>query len=527
MRASEIGSVLIITKDAPDEAATSYAQGGIAAALGLLDNPEKHYNDTIDAGAGLCDPDAVKILVNEGVTRVKELIKSGMEFTRSQDGALHLGKEGGHGEHRVVHAHDHTGRAIEKFLLNEVKNNPNIKMMPGKMAVDLITEHHLKPRQMSGNVFGAYVLDESTGEILPVLADYVILATGGAGRVYPYTTNPPVSTGDGVAMAFRAGCRVRNMEFFQFHPTSLFSNADPAFLITEALRGFGAKLTNSKGEPFMHKFDERKELAPRDIVARAIDSQLKTDGSDYVYLDVTHIEDEKTKEHFPLVYNTLKEKFGIDITKEAIPVVPAAHYMCGGINVNHEGRTDINFLYAIGETASTGVHGGNRLASNSLAEGLVFAHRAFLDIKHRVRHSQEKQKSAFYDRIPAWDKGGTANLAEWVLVAHDLKEIKNIMWDYVGIMRSRLRLQRALRRIDLVYEEIIDFYNRTIPTREILELRNLALIAQIIIRSALSRKESRGLHYMSEYPETREPSRKDTILEPLMFKQRFTHNNPD
>ncbi|MCB1147864.1 MAG: FAD-binding protein, partial [Leptospiraceae bacterium] len=366
-----------------------------------------------------------------------------------------------------------------------------------------------------------YILNESTGEITPILADFVILASGGAGRVYPHTTNPPVSTGDGVAMAFRAGCRARNMEFFQFHPTALFSSADPAFLITEALRGFGAKLITSDGNSFMEKYDDRLELAPRDIVARAIDSELKIHGTECVYLDVSHKDSEQIKTEFPLIYNTLKEKFGIDMTTEPIPVVPAAHYMCGGISTNYEGRTDLNFLYAIGETASTGVHGGNRLASNSLAEGLVFAHRAFEDIQVRMKNSEQRLKQSSYEKIPAWDKGGAANLAEWVLVSHDLKEIRNIMWDYVGIMRSKLRLQRALRRIDLVYEEVIDFYNRTTPTREILELRNLALIAQIIIRSALSRKESRGLHFMQDYPETREPSREDTILEPLMFKQRF------
>ncbi|MCS6984586.1 MAG: L-aspartate oxidase [Leptospiraceae bacterium] len=521
LKASELGDVIIATKDRPEESATWYAQGGIAVALGEFDNPQKHMEDTLRAGAGLCDPEAVRILVTEGIDAVKELADLGVPFTRDEKGRLHLGREGGHGESRVVHAHDSTGSAIEKVLLEQVRQKPNITIWEKHMGVDLITEHHLKPRQVSRTCFGSYVLNEETGEIVPVLARFTVLATGGAGRLYPVTTNPPVSTGDGVAMAYRAGCRVRNLEFFQFHPTALYAKSDPAFLITEALRGFGARLLLPNGESFMHLYSELMELAPRDIVARAIDSELKKHGYEYVLLDVSHKNAEEIRSHFPHIYTTLKEKYGLDITREPIPVVPAAHYMCGGILVNYDSRTDLNFLYAVGETASTGVHGGNRLASNSLLEGLVFSARAVRDIARRIKNREAESKNPYLTRISPWDKGGTANLAEWVLVQHDLKEIRNIMWDYVGIMRSNLRLQRAERRMDLIYREVVDFYNRTTVTREILELRNLSLVARLLIRSAMERKESRGLHYNTDYAEVRDESRNDTILEPLEFKNPY------
>lgn len=521
LKASDFGQVVIVTKDWPEESATRYAQGGIAVALGEFDNPEKHMEDTLKAGAGLCDPEAVRILVTEGIGAVQDLAQLGVPFTRDEKGKLHLGKEGGHAENRVVHAQDATGNAIEKVLLERVREKSNVVILEKHMGVDLITEHHLKPRQVSRTCFGSYVLNEETGEIYPVLAKFTVLATGGAGRLYPFTTNPPVSTGDGVAMAYRAGCRVRNLEFFQFHPTALYAKSDPAFLITEALRGYGAQLLLPNGEPFMHRYSELKELAPRDIVARAIDSELKIHGYEYVLLDVTHKNAEETKKQFPFIYQTLLDKYGIDMTKEPIPVVPAAHYMCGGIYVNYESRTDLNFLYAVGETASTGVHGGNRLASNSLLEGLVFSARAVRDISQRIKNREAESKNPYLKRISPWDKGGAANLAEWVLVQHDLKEIRHIMWDYVGIMRSNLRLERAMRRLDLIYKEVLDFYNRTIVTREILELRNLSLVARLLIRSALERKESRGLHYNTDYAEVRDESRNDTILEPLEFKNPF------
>ncbi|MCX7633615.1 MAG: L-aspartate oxidase [Turneriella sp.] len=526
LKAARHGQVTLVTKDSVDNAATTYAQGGIAAALGSWDNPEKHMADTLAAGAGLCDEKAVAILVREGVERVRELIGLGMPFTRSEDGSLHFGREGGHNESRVLHTYDHTGRALESFLLERVQAEKNIRLLPNHCVVELATEHHLPQRQNSTTVYGAYVLNASSGEIQLFTADYTILATGGAGRVYPVTTNPPVSTGDGVALAYRAGCRVRNMEFFQFHPTALALRGKappgiPAFLITEAMRGEGAILKNPKtGRAFMQDYHPMRELAPRDIVARAIDCELKRDGLEFVWLDISHRDADFVRSHFPSIYNTLREKFNIDITLEPIPVVPAAHYMCGGVLVDYDSQTDLSCLYAIGEVASTGVHGGNRLASNSLLEALVFAERA---LRHILKHHEAVEALArrrVAAQLKEWDHSNTKNAEEWVLLSHDFKEIRSIMWDYVGIVRSNLRLERALRRIDVIYGEIIDFYNRTVITRDLLELRNLALVAQLIVRSALARKESRGLHFNTDYPENREPSRNDTILSPAHFNPR-------
>lgn len=516
LKAAVHGRVLVVTKSFASDSATCYAQGGIAAAVSKVDNAEKHFNDTLKAGAGLCESEAVKILVEEGITRVEELIQMGVDFTRAENGELHLGREGGHSLHRVVHAHDHTGREIEQSLFRKVRNHENIELFDFHMVIDLITEHQLRVKNR-GRCYGAYILNEKTAVIERVIASYTVLATGGAGRVYPHTTNPSISTGDGIAMAYRAGCRIRNMEFYQFHPTALYSDADPAFLMTEALRGHGARLTLRDGSTFMHRHHPQKELAPRDIVARAIDSELKKSGDDYVYLDITHVPPAEIEEHFPYIHTSLKERFSIDMTREPVPVIPAAHYMCGGILTDVFGRTDVDFLYAIGEAASTGVHGANRLASNSLLEGIVFAHRAAGQIADRNRHDEHTIKKKAEQNIPAWSSDRTRNLEEWVLIRHDLREIKTLMWDYVGIERSKLRLERALPRIDLIYREVIEFYNRTIPNRELLELRNLSLVAQLIVRSAMSRKESRGLHFMTDYPENREPSREDTVLTPRLY----------
>ena len=468
LKASRVGHVTIVTKDAADNAATTFAQGGIAAALGAWDNPQKHFEDTLVAGAGLCDEKAVDILVHEGVKRVQELIDLGMEFTRSGDGKLHFGREGGHNESRVLHDHDHTGRSLESFLLEKVAATGKVSMLSNHCVVELATEHHLTEKKNSATVYGAYVLDAKSGEIDLHRADFTILASGGAGRVYPVTTNPPVSTGDGIALAYRAGCRVRNLEFFQFHPTALALKGKkppgtPAFLITEAMRGEGAILKNPKtGRAFMQDYHEQRELAPRDIVARAIDAELKRDGLDYVWLDISHKDAAFVREHFPLIYGTLKEQFNIDITTDSIPVVPAVHYTCGGVMVDYDGQSDLANLYAIGEVASTGVHGGNRLASNSLLEGLVFAERALLKINSEINPAQLLDKRVVAEKLTEWDHTNAKNPDEWVLISHDFKEIRSLMWDYVGIVRSTLRLERALRRIDVIYGEIIDYYNRTI-----------------------------------------------------------------
>lgn len=514
------GSVLIVTKGARDEGATAHAQGGIAAAISEEDHPDNHLKDTLEAGAGLCDPQAVQILVREGVERVQELIDEQIAFSRDQAGNIHLGREGGHHHSRVLHMDDSTGRGMEDFLLNKAKEHESIHILENQMVVDLITEHQIKDVEKPSAIhcYGAYILDESDNQIYTLIANYTIMASGGAGRVYPFTTSPLVNTGDGIATAYRAGCRVRNMEFIQFHPTVFFAKEDPAFLISEALRGHGAYLYNAQGERFMKKYHEMLELAPRDIVARAIDKELKLSGNECVYLDVTHLDAKDVEEHFPLIHDTLRDRFRLDISRERIPVVPGAHYTCGGILTDYNGKTDIDFFYAVGETASSGVHGANRLASNSLLEGLVFGKRAADDIVKQQQNKSHEKKSALTDAIPNWVKDKTVNLEEWVLVKHDLAEIQSLMWDYVGIVRSDARLKRALRRINVIYEELREYYQTSCATRELLELRNIAKVAQLITRSALERKESRGLHFSTDYPEDRSPSRHDTVLEPKVYR---------
>lgn len=514
LKAAEFGKVIVISKENLLSGSTRYAQGGVAVSIGTGDSPEKHKKDTIIAGAGLCDEKSVEILVNDGVDRIRDLLDMGISFTQDEHGNLDLGMEGGHTEKRIVHFKDQTGKNIQNFLLEKTRNNKNITMLENLMAIDFITEHHIvtQKEKKIENCYGVYALNTKSNEIYPILANFTLIASGGAGRVYPFTTNPPECTGDGVAMAYRAGCDIRNLEFIQFHPTVLYSDSDPAFLISEAVRGEGAKLMNIHGEYFMKKYHPSEELAPRDVVARSIDSELKKHGDKFVYLDCRPIGAEKMKERFPYIYETLKSRYNLDSSKDLIPVAPAAHYLCGGILTDYDGRTNINYLYAAGETASTGVHGANRLASNSLLESLVFSYRAFQDIQKRYGAKRNAQES--FNKIPPWDSTGTVHVQEWGIINHLRREIQDIMWDYIGIVRSKPRLERALKIMNIIHEDINDYYQRARLSREILELRNIILCAQLIIRSSLARDESRGLHFLVESPDHRETSRKDTILKP-------------
>ncbi len=510
LKVAEFGTVSIITKKAKAESNTNYAQGGIASVISQDDSFDLHIKDTLEAGGGLCHKDAVEILVTEGPHRLRELIDIGTQFT-IEHGHLDLGREGGHSRNRIVHSKDLTGREIERALLHRIAEHPNIHVFENHLAIDLITQHHLgvgieKDRPI--NCWGAYVLNVNTNEVKKFIANITLLSTGGLGHVYLHTTNPSIATGDGVAMAYRAGAYIGNMEFIQFHPTTLSNSGPPAFLISEAVRGYGANLRTKDGERFMHKYDPRNELAPRDIVARAIDSELKKRGDEFVYLDMCHLSTDDVKLKFPYIYSTCLEKFKIDITKELVPVVPAAHYSCGGVMTDVFGRTNVQGLLAAGEAAMTGVHGANRLASNSLLEAIVFSYRA----AKAGREFILTNKNIIPD-IPNWDDSGTFNSEEWVLISHDVKEIKEIMWDYVGIVRSDLRLDRASRRINFIKDEIEKFYKRTKVTEGLIELRNLALIAKLIIQSAMIRKESRGLHYTTDYTQKDDVNwKKDTII---------------
>ncbi|GBF50312.1 L-aspartate oxidase [Leptospira ryugenii] len=511
LKLAPLGEVVVVTKKADYESNTNYAQGGIASVFDDKDKFEEHIQDTLSAGAGLCDPEAVRVLVEEGPTRVRELLEIGVPFTRDESGNLDLSREGGHSKNRIVHSHDRTGSAVEKALLDAVHANSNIRILENHACVDLMTRHHLKNKEgLPLRCYGAYIVDTETSEVFPVIAKKTLLATGGAGQVYLHTTNPNIATGDGVASAYRAGAIIKNMEFYQFHPTSLFHEQGNSFLISEAVRGHGGILREMNGRPFMKDYHEMGELAPRDIVARAIDDTMKKRGESYVLLDITHRPANDIKSHFPSIYERCK-KLGIDITTDPIPVVPAAHYMCGGVATDLFGRTNIQDLYACGETTCTGVHGGNRLASNSLLECLVFSHRIAIDIQNqgKLDYPQESKE------IPAWNKEGTTNTEEWILISHNLGEVRTIMSNYVGIVRSNLRLERALRRLQLISEEVKDYYNRTTVSLGLLELRNLVKVADLIVRSALMRKESRGLHFSTDYKEDRSPSRKDTVLHNL------------
>lgn len=499
LKVADKGKVALICKTTLDEANTALAQGGVASVTNLeVDNFEKHIEDTMIAGDWLSDPVAVRKVVTEAPDRIRDLINWGVEFDKREDGQFDLHREGGHSEFRILHHADNTGFEIQQSLIKALRSNPNIDIFENHFAIEIITQHHIGKivtRRTPGiTCYGAYVLDQKTGAVDTFLAKITLMATGGVGAVYQTTTNPLVATGDGIAMVYRAKGTVRDMEFIQFHPTALYHPGDrPSFLITEAMRGYGAVLRNLDGEEFMHKYDPRLSLAPRDIVARAIDSEMKQHGHDHVYLDVTHKDPEETKHHFPNIYRKCLE-LGIDITKQYIPVAPAAHYLCGGIAVDTNGESSISHLYAVGECSCTGLHGGNRLASNSLIEAVVYADAA-------ARHSSETVGHiSFRTDVPEWNDEGTRHPEEMVLITQSIKEVNQIMGTYVGIVRSNLRLDRAWNRLDILYEETEKLFKQSKASREICELRNIINVGYLIMRQAKERKESRGLHYTLDYP---------------------------
>ena len=494
------GKVALVCKTTLEEANTAKAQGGIASVTNLLvDNFEKHIEDTMIAGDFISDPAAVEQVVRNAPAGIRDLVKWGVNFDKKEDGEFDLHREGGHSEFRILHHADDTGAEIQRGLMEAVRRHPNIEILENHFAVEIITQHHLgirvTRRTPDIECYGAYVLNPDTGKVDTYLSRITLVATGGTGAIYAATSNPNIATGDGIAMVYRAKGKVKDMEFVQFHPTVLFNPKEthPAYLITEAMRGYGGILRLPDGEEFMQKYDERGSLAPRDIVARAIDREMKIHGLDHVCLDVTHKNPEETKHHFPNIYAKCLS-IGIDITKEFIPVAPSAHYMCGGIKVDLDGQSSIHRLYAVGECSCTGLHGGNRLASNSLIEAVVYADAA-------ARHSLEViDKYDFNERVPEWNDEGTMSNEEKVLIAQDVKDVNQIMSTYVGIVRSDLRLHRAWERLDLLYEETEHLFKRVKPTRDICELRNMINVGYLITRQALERKESRGLHYTIDYP---------------------------
>lgn len=498
LKVADKGKVIVITKANEEESNTKYAQGGIAGVLHAPDTFEKHIQDTLECGAGLCDEKIVRMVVTEGADRIREIIEWGTRFDKNRSGEYDLAHEGGHSEHRVLHYKDSTGNEIERALLEQIHAHPNIKVYTHFFALDIITQHHLGIEVKRGTpgieCYGAYVLNIESGEINTVLSRITLLASGGAGQVYKATTNPVIATGDGMAMAYRAKAQLKDMEFIQFHPTSLYNPGEhPSFLISEAVRGSGGILKTRAGEEFMSRYDERGSLAPRDIVARAIDQEMKKSGDEFVYLDCRHIDPVEFKNHFPTIY-TKCLSIGIDISKRMIPVVPAAHYICGGIAVDEWSRSTIKNLYAAGECAATGLHGGNRLASNSLLEALVFSHRA------SVNALEEYKKIEFKRSVPDWNAEGTTQPNEMVLITQNLKELQDVMSSYVGIVRSDHRLKRALDRLRIIYGETEALYSRTVVSSRLCELRNLITIAYLIVKFSMARKESVGLHYSTDYP---------------------------
>ncbi|MFC1564143.1 L-aspartate oxidase [candidate division KSB1 bacterium] len=510
LKAANYGSVAIVTKKEDVESNTNYAQGGIASVFGDDDSFDLHIKDTLDAGRGICKTDAVETMVKEGPRCIRELVDFGANFTLSPDSAkFDLGKEGGHSRKRIVHAKDYTGNEVENILTEAAHKHKNIDIFENHIAIDLLTEHQVMSETPADdiNCYGAYVFDEQNKKVKVFAAKITLLCTGGAGQVYLHTTNPRIATGDGMAMAYRARAKLANLEFMQFHPTTLFYPNANAFLISEAVRGAGAVLVNKDGRRFMKDYDEKGELAPRDVVARAIDAEMKKRGDNCVYLDLSPIGRDKIPVNFPQIYNKCLG-FKLDITKELVPVVPAAHYMCGGVYTDLKGQTSIRNLFACGEVAYTGVHGANRLASNSLLEALVFADRAADTVKDSVKQTSPPPKD-----IAPWDDSGTFNMDEWILIAHDRDEIRKIMWDYVGIVRSDFRLTRAKRRIEMIRWEVREFYRKTTITEELIELRNISTVAQLIVECALLRKESRGLHYTTDFPEQDDRNfQKETLL---------------
>jgi len=507
IKAAGLGSVAIVTKKEKSESNTNYAQGGIAAVTDKTDSFEEHINDTLICGGGLCHKDVVDFVVKEAPPRVKELVEWGVEFTTSEDSpqSYDLGREGGHSRRRVLHAKDLTGREIERALHEKVASLKNVTIYENHISIDLVLANDAQGRTI--NCLGAYVLDIDADIIHTFRAKYTILSTGGAGKVYLITTNPDIATGDGVAMAYRAGAQIANMEFIQFHPTCLFHPAAKSFLISEAVRGEGGILKLKNGATFMEKYHQMQSLAPRDVVAKAIDTEIKKSGDEYVLLDITHRDRDFLQNRFPNIYKKCLE-LGIDITVDPIPVAPAAHYICGGVAVDHFGKTSIDNLFACGEVSCTGLHGANRLASNSLLEALVYSHRIFIKINKSFRQTELSTIA-----IPPWDPGGAVESDDSIVVTNNWDEIRRCMWNYVGIVRSNKRLERAQRRIDLIQKEINEYYWNYKVTKDLIELRNITTVAKLIVQSCLLRKESRGLHHNIDYPETLKEFEKDTIIE--------------